>query len=185
MHAEIAPALQALLRAPQEHIAPECPPCDHFSRRDLARPGNGEPLAPQQRVAEERRSLSRGWECRFRLHVGAMPLEKIKMAGVNSEVRSVYTDNRASGVANRGSPAAREPMRAAGPWENERSGSGKRSVNHVDGFLRDGVEGGHGLRVRLKGALRDDEVRELGGDVHVRFLERSILQRAQPVGSRE
>jgi len=43
-------------------------------------------------------------------------------------------------------------------------------VNHVDGFLRDGVKGGYRLGVGLKGALRNDQVGELGGDVDVGSL---------------
>jgi hypothetical protein len=31
-------------------------------------------------------------------------------------------------------------------------------MQHVDGFLGDGIECGHCLRVRLKGALRDDQI---------------------------
>ena len=31
-------------------------------------------------------------------------------------------------------------------------------VNHVNGFLRDGVEGGYRLRTGLESALRDDKI---------------------------
>ena len=40
-------------------------------------------------------------------------------------------------------------------------------VNHVDGFLRGLIEGGYRLRIGLEGALRDNEGRKLGGDVHI------------------
>lgn len=53
-------------------------------------------------------------------------------------------------------------------------------VNHVDGFLRDGVKGGYRLGIGLKGALCDDQVGELGGDVDVGSLQRASLERAAP-----
>ena len=40
-------------------------------------------------------------------------------------------------------------------------------VNHVDGFLSRLIEGGYRLRIGLEGALRDNEGRKLGGDVHI------------------
>ena len=51
-------------------------------------------------------------------------------------------------------------------------------VNHVDGFLGDGIEGGDRLRVGFKGALGDDQVREFGGDVDVRGFQRTAFDRA-------
>ena len=44
-------------------------------------------------------------------------------------------------------------------------------VDHVDGFLSDGVEGGNGLGIGLESPLRNDQVGELGGDVDVGHLE--------------
>lgn len=44
-------------------------------------------------------------------------------------------------------------------------------MNHVDGFLGDGVEGGYGLRVGFKRTLRDDQIGEFGRDIHVRALQ--------------
>ena len=57
-------------------------------------------------------------------------------------------------------------------------------MDHVDGFLGDGVEGGDGLCVRFKASLHNDQVRELGRDVDVRTLKGSILKCAEPIRSR-
>jgi hypothetical protein len=58
-------------------------------------------------------------------------------------------------------------------------------VNHVDGFLGDGVEGGNGLGVGFKTALSNDQVGKLGGDVDVGLLKRRALNGGQTVGSRD
>src|SRR4051794_12870474 len=48
----------------------------------------------------------------------------------------------------------------------------------VDQVLEDLVRGGDHARVRLEAALRDDHVRELGRQVHVRHLQEAGLDRA-------
>ncbi len=57
-------------------------------------------------------------------------------------------------------------------------------MNHVDRFLRDRIECGHGFGVRLKRALRHDQVRELGGNIHIRSFQRAPLDRSAPAASR-
>ena len=56
-------------------------------------------------------------------------------------------------------------------------------TDHVDRFLGHRVEGRHSLGVRLKRALRHDQVCELGGDVYVGLLQRVIFDesRARPL----
>ena len=44
-------------------------------------------------------------------------------------------------------------------------------MHHVDGVLLNGVEGGYRFRVGLEGALRNNQIGKLGGDIHVRCLE--------------
>src|SRR5690606_19467453 len=52
------------------------------------------------------------------------------------------------------------------------------SALEVDDFAEELVGGGDHARVRLEATLRHDEVRELGGEVDVRHLERSGREQA-------
>lgn len=49
-------------------------------------------------------------------------------------------------------------------------------VDHVDRFLRHGIEGSHCLGVRLESALRDNQIGELLRDVDIRGLRFRPLQ---------
>jgi hypothetical protein len=64
-------------------------------------------------------------------------------------------------------PVPRGVLRSTGRCQfsvvREKAGS----VNHVDGFLRNGIECGHGLGVSFECALRNDQVGEFSGDIHV------------------
>src|SRR5271165_6204605 len=60
---------------------------------------------------------------------------------------------------------------------------GDSLMNHVDSVLRDGVKGSDRLRTRLIGLLRDDQVGELGRNIHVRLFQCFVLDRSQAAGT--
>jgi hypothetical protein len=58
-------------------------------------------------------------------------------------------------------------------------------MDHIDGFLRNAVEGRDGFRTRIERLLLDDEIRELSRDVDVRALQSLTFYGAAPArGSR-